>query len=305
MASRLVGTSSATRTLDQRDLAALRPARENAPRPRKPRREPMARSRTFFCSNKNCDHATWSPQEQAIHMAREFSWAMQALVMRAPDSPEALKLTGGVLLAELTDDECRAYNSQSTQAYMRGEIPSAEAVLGKQEYRRRRHAGILTPSSRQVVADSAASFTDEEVLEANSKCRGLRRAGLPIPDDVRAKANEYRRRRYDGRMSALPPEERSLRHGAAARRAHTTRYGAAGEREVLVPPVGMRVRLRESVGLSLRELASILGVSKGAVQHWERSSDPTLPGSVEMCIRYAEALEWKPKAGLEQDRRAS
>jgi hypothetical protein len=34
--SRLVGTSSAERTLDQRDLSSLRPARENAPRPRKP-----------------------------------------------------------------------------------------------------------------------------------------------------------------------------------------------------------------------------------------------------------------------------
>lgn len=36
MGSRLVGTSSAERTLDQRDLSSLRPARENAPRPRKP-----------------------------------------------------------------------------------------------------------------------------------------------------------------------------------------------------------------------------------------------------------------------------
>jgi hypothetical protein len=36
MASRLVGTSSSTRTLDERDLSSLRPAKENAPRPRKP-----------------------------------------------------------------------------------------------------------------------------------------------------------------------------------------------------------------------------------------------------------------------------
>jgi DNA-binding transcriptional regulator YiaG len=40
-------------------------------------------------------------------MAREFWEVAQALVRLAPESPEALALTGGVVLRDLSDEECR------------------------------------------------------------------------------------------------------------------------------------------------------------------------------------------------------
>ena len=116
---------------------------------RQRRREPMDRHQTFFCRNANCDHATWSPIDQARHMHREFIWALEALVLRAPESQEALLLTGGVILAELTDDDCRAAHAEYAKLQRDGvpvlEIPN-ELRLRKSEYNRRLHAGILTPA---------------------------------------------------------------------------------------------------------------------------------------------------------------
>jgi hypothetical protein len=118
------------------------------------RRERMDASRTFFCRNKNCDHKTWSPLDQARHMHAEFVWAMEALVMRAPESPEALLLTGGVVLTELTDDECRAAISEYGRARRAGRTSTLELAtetrLRIAEYQRRREAGILVAAEAPV-----------------------------------------------------------------------------------------------------------------------------------------------------------
>jgi hypothetical protein len=123
-------------------------------RPRKPAREPMDRSHTFFCSNPQCDHATWAAVEQARHMAQEFWNVAQALVRLAPDSREALLLTGGVILKDLTDDECRAgyaaYSLEYTRSGKgRSDLP-VHVRLRCLEYDRRRDAGTLTPADERT-----------------------------------------------------------------------------------------------------------------------------------------------------------
>jgi hypothetical protein len=105
----------------------------------------MDRSATWFCTNPQCDHKTWSAQEQARHMAQEF-WALTKVVIRlAPESPEALALTGGVILSELTDEECRAARMAYDRYQKAGRLDelTADARLGYNEYRRRLQAGLL------------------------------------------------------------------------------------------------------------------------------------------------------------------
>lgn len=55
--SRLVGTSSSERTLDERELSSLRPAKQNAPRPRKPTvlRE-VTKGIACFCGERFGEH---------------------------------------------------------------------------------------------------------------------------------------------------------------------------------------------------------------------------------------------------------
>jgi len=147
MSSELRGTSSATRTLDAKQLAALRPATATPRRPRNPRPEPLGRSQTYFCSNPQCDHATLSDQDQARHMAREFWTVAQALIRLAPDSPEALKLTGGVIMAELADDECRTAHLDYQRAIRQNAIEELpiDTRIRYTEYNRRVRAGTLGP----------------------------------------------------------------------------------------------------------------------------------------------------------------
>ena len=188
----LRGTSSATRTLDERDLAALRPAAAGPGKRRRPqRREPQDRSLTFFCSNPQCDHKTWAPARQAQHMAREFWEVAKALVRLAPDSPEALRLTGGVILADLTDDECRAAHA----AYQRLRRADAGVVNGRPveqmttpvylaylEYGRRVHDGILAPAGQRAgrvprteCPACGAEWSEENTYQRKDGRQGCRR----------------------------------------------------------------------------------------------------------------------------------
>jgi hypothetical protein len=135
---------------------------DGAPRPklrreRKPPRAPVDGSlsffcsKSFFCSNPQCEHGTWSPAEQARHMGREFWEAARALVRLAPESPEALKLTGDVILKDLTDDECREADRLRALHRRRGEPVPLRLRLIYGEHKRREHAGAvrpLTPSER-------------------------------------------------------------------------------------------------------------------------------------------------------------
>ena len=156
----LIHTAGPERTLQSRDLEALRPAAEPKPKHRQPRREPSDRSLTYFCSDPQCEHATWSAHEQAVHMAREFRKAVNALTQAAPRSPEALRLTGGVILADLTDEECRA----GAAAYQRARRAEAGAMNGRtmerltvgdylryMEYWRRTHRGDLSPAPERAA----------------------------------------------------------------------------------------------------------------------------------------------------------
>lgn len=113
----------------------------------KPARGPVDRSLTFFCSNPQCDHGTWSPQDQARHMGAEFWSLAQAIVRLAPDSPEALALTGGKLLGELTDEECHVAAAAYEHYRRRGGVRtlSPQVRLRHREYVRRLASGEITP----------------------------------------------------------------------------------------------------------------------------------------------------------------
>lgn len=140
-------------------VAAITPLDEvidGSPRPkprrgRKPADRPPVGPVGYFCSNPQCDHATWTPDEQARHMAREFWAVAQALIRLAPTSPEALRLTGGVIVAELSDDECRAAHAEYAHLRHRGSpIPAAIKIV-MAEYGRRQRAGVLSPAAEALT----------------------------------------------------------------------------------------------------------------------------------------------------------
>lgn len=191
-------------------------------RPRKARQEPQDRSLTFFCSNPQCDHSTWAPAEQARHMAREFWSVAQALVRLAPDSPEAMKLTGGVILSDLTDDECRAASATwETLRRCNGGIDGipVEIRLRRNEYGRRLYRGEMRPLTADEFADRRARRNAEWLSVSNEEIRALRleyarrqAAGAPLSEHLRRASSEYGRRLKDGRIQKLTREERAARH---------------------------------------------------------------------------------------------
>lgn len=175
---------------------------DGSPRPkprtaRKPRREPLARSLTFFCSNPQCDHDTWSPYEQARHMAMEFWEVAQALIRLAPDSREALKLTGGVILNELTDDECREGLRDYQRAMRAGEEPGMIARLKTWEHQRRDREGTLTPPAPR-----------ERCRNGHLKAENLVVVNLDGKRECRACRNERQR----ARIKRLSPEQRERKN---------------------------------------------------------------------------------------------
>lgn len=198
-------TSTAEGFRDAKEIAALRPMAEPKPRaPRKARREPMARSRTFFCSNPQCDHDTWSPVEQAQHMAREFWQVAQALVRLAPESPEALKLTGGVILRDLTDDECRKFNAEWNRD-LRADRPSSTIVyLGYYEYTRRQQNGLLSRAVKPVRhVDPAGKCRNGHLYTPeNTRIEDGSRCCLTCKRASQARRNARFRARHHERLNA-------------------------------------------------------------------------------------------------------
>lgn len=208
MSSELRGVSSSERTLDAKQLAVMRPAKQNTPRPRKPRRQPVDRSLRFFCSNPQCDHQTWSERGQAVHMAREFDWAARALMKLAPDSNEALKLTGGIILRDLTDEECRAASAEHRVRSVNGEeIPGRIRIIVN-EYQRRLRAGTIAPAVIEVQATCGEVPEGEEVYVTRygrrccGKCRWCKARKWRWSADGKAKRVAAERRRV-ARQRAL------------------------------------------------------------------------------------------------------
>jgi hypothetical protein len=190
-------------------VSPLREALDGSPRrkpqrERRPAREPADRSQTYFCSSPACDHETWSPVEQARHMAREFWVVAQAIVRLAPDSPEALMLTGGLSVRELTDDECLA----ASRAYRRLLAAGAEIPLQirfrVREYARRRNATITPAPPDDGDRDDAGRFArSDRVAQRDAEAASLRARGWTfqrIADELgyasKGKAHDGVRRAY-------------------------------------------------------------------------------------------------------------
>jgi len=218
--------------------------------PRRPAREPMDRSHTFFCSNPQCDHATWAPAEQARHMAREFWEVAQALIRLAPESAEALKLTGGVILKDLSDQECRdgasAYNRFAGAGTL-DELPLAVRLV-KREYERRATAGELSPYEGRTMCLRGLHLLTDDNLRYNkggwSQCRAC----------YAARQREWRERR------------RELHQAGDHSKCAPTRCSAAlaaldpGERDA----ISARERERR---LKYRERDKVPGTQKQALAH--------------------------------------
>jgi hypothetical protein len=199
-------------------------ARPKPGRARAERRERLDASRTFFCSNPQCDHATWAAAEQATHMAAEFWEVAQELVRLAPDSLLALKLTGGVILSELTDEECRQA-ATDRRFLQQQQLPIPLPVrLGANEYHRRCKHGqldLLTDTSqrapRRIILSPTCGkgheFTPDNTYvdpSGGRQCRTCRR------DRQRDRYSEapYRERKNEAgrdRYHQLDPESRARR----------------------------------------------------------------------------------------------
>lgn len=207
-------------------------------------------------------------------MAREFWEVARALVRLAPESPEAFKFTGGVILRDLTDDECRDGHIEAMLFVRHNERPPLHVRLRANEYSRRLHAGTLEIRSPEeggrkrserhdLSRPDLVALSDDEVRKALTERRRLRAAGQPVPADVARVARECELRWERGAISLLPAEERALRARRGLRAARTARA------EVLPPPPERQAR-RFALGLSVSEVAARIGVSEGSVRDWEQ-----------------------------------
>lgn len=211
--SRPVYTSTAEGFRGAREIAALRPAAPVKPRMRsKPRREPMGRSLTFFCSNPQCDHATWAPQEQARHMAREFWEVTQALIRLAPDSSEATRLAGGFVLRDLTDEQVRRANSTVNTKRRRGEPITVVEQLWAREYTRRSQNRTLALLPGDNKCRRGHEFTPENTI---TRPNGSRTCRTCNSDGMRRRS----RAKYWGDAEFRERERKRSRDRARERRA--------------------------------------------------------------------------------------
>ena len=132
-------------------------------------------------------------------MAREFWAVAQAVIRLAPESPEALKLTGGVILRDLTIDECRTAVAEHRRLRAAGEpIPLSVAVRVNEYHSRRRRGTIETIDKRGHYLPGRGAWTDGEIREAMTEYRRLKGRDLPIPEEIRQKNSEGRLRQRHG-----------------------------------------------------------------------------------------------------------
>lgn len=259
---------------------------DGSPQPK--RRRPVKRapifnpdnSLTYGCRNPQCDCHTWAPQEYARHMGGEFYWLSKVVIERWPESDVALLLTGGVTLAELTDDECRKAAREVAVAKQDGSRVPVQTRLRSNEYIRRSHAGTLRKLTQAELADrqrerrdrsrvDVVHLTDDEVREASAEAKRLRGSGQPVPEDIRAAELEHRLRYKRGELKAATPEHRSAQGTKSITAWHADRNAA---REAKLPPPAERRARRLALGLSGQQLAEKLGVTKSAVWSWESGS---------------------------------
>jgi transcriptional regulator with XRE-family HTH domain len=118
-------------------------------------------------------------------MHAEARWAWDALIRRAPGSPEALLLTGGVILREMTDDECRAAKAEEVECRRLGIPVTTQLRLRSNEYTRRQISGILEllPEEERIGRQRAARARGWHTKYGDLAART---AALPTPDECRA-----------------------------------------------------------------------------------------------------------------------
>lgn len=244
MSSKLVGTSSSTRTLDERDLASLRPAvsRKSRRGAADKRHLTMAVELGLFCP---------------AHPGERFVTEL-----------EGFKHVAGCLWRAL-------------QQVSGGEDGAAQAM------QKLPRAATLPAEMLTDLIAWREGLSDEDCRSAASTCARLRSKKLPVPDELRLMAAEYKRRGI-----RLSPEERARRYQVMGRElGPAARDGDPAERERIIPPLDRRRDLRLALGLSQAALAKKIGTCQGAVGAWENGRNlPKLP----LARRYAKALGWKP-----------
>lgn len=209
-----------------RQISAVSPlegdALDGSPRP-KPKRQvqrreyDLDRSLTYFCSNPQCDHATWAPAEQARHMAQEFWEVAQELVRLAPDSLIALKLTGGVILRDLTDDQCRRAATDYARYFNRKLPVPVDVRLRAYEYKRRSGDGELesldrsewAPRARPEKCKRGHEFTPENTCPLPGGRRACRTCRREAGSRRYREDPEYRERRLQQQKT---PEARARKN---------------------------------------------------------------------------------------------
>jgi hypothetical protein len=319
---------------------------DGSPRPKPRRRQAAQRDfdvdahQEFACPNKNCDHREWTDRRQLLHLGQELFRVISEFQRADPENPAVLLHTGGVILRDLTDEECRDAVRDHDRIRREGGTSGVPMTtwLRAQEYHRRVRAGTLTTLTDEELARrrrdrNAAAFaewealSDEEVRRAAVQAAQLRARKQPVPEDVRLVAREYNRRLRDGRLTPLTPQEVAERRRARLagrlawtdedvrsahieygrlrrkglpipdeirskaneckrriRRGHIDRLSRAERRALVVEarggaPVEERLRLlppldelrarREELGLSRPALAARLGVHVTAIEKWE------------------------------------
>lgn len=255
---RLVHSTSAERDWDAEKLASLRAVSEPKPRPRRLSRPHQDVETRWHCSNPQCDHGTLSDRDQVKHAAGELWTAIQVIVRLAPESREALKYTGGVILHELSDEECREAETEYRRRQRRGEGAPVRLRLIVNEYIRRLRAGALHTLTGEELKtrrlarhdqtrSEVARLTDDEVREARVMVKRMMKDGQPVPDGVYRAAREYNLRQRRGLLRVA-------------------------ERRAEWPPARVKA-FRASLGLTRRQFAERLGTSGDRVGRWENGVD--------------------------------
>ena len=143
-------------------------------------------------------------------MAREFWEVAQALVRLAPESAEALKLTGGVILKDLTDEECREAHATYRRFRYNGADTNGlplEVALRRREYDRRQESGILSqapPRALQETCKHGHPLSGDNLYvgpKGKRACRECRREQhrkrRATPEDREYRAQRFRERYRD------------------------------------------------------------------------------------------------------------